>query len=57
MALDAKGVRVLVRDGVAGIILLDATYLLSTRCFGEGFAVLFLVAPALVLVAWFKKLA
>ncbi len=56
MAVDRKGVMLLVRDGVAGIIVIDATLLLSARLFPAGFSVLLLVVPAALLVAWFKKL-
>ncbi len=56
MALDRSGVMLLVRDGVAGIILLDATYLLSRRSW-EGFGVLALLLPAVFFVAWFRKRA
>ncbi len=56
-AADRKGVMLLVRDGVAGIIVVDATLLLSARSWEAGFSVLALLVPAIFLVAWFKKLA
>jgi 4-hydroxybenzoate polyprenyltransferase len=55
-ASDRKGIMLLVRDGVAGIIVVDASLLLSARIF-EGFWVLALLIPAALMVAWFKKLA
>jgi 4-hydroxybenzoate polyprenyltransferase len=56
-AVDRKGIMLLVRDGVAGIIVVDATLLLSARIFDAGFSILALLVPAVLLVAWFKKLA
>jgi 4-hydroxybenzoate polyprenyltransferase len=55
-AEDRAGVMLLVRDGVGGIILLDAIYLLSSGSHDEGLAVATLVLPAAAAVALFKKL-
>jgi len=55
-ASDRKGVMLLVRDGVGGIILLNAIYLLSSGSHDEGLAVATLVLPAAAAVALFKKL-
>lgn len=62
-AVDKKGVMLLVRDGVGGIIVLDATLLASVHPVYENtatlwpFAVAALVLPAIVSVAIFKRLA
>jgi 4-hydroxybenzoate polyprenyltransferase len=56
-ATDRKGVMLLVRDGVGGIILLDAALLAS---FGDkipAFLLTLLVIPAAASVALFKRLA
>lgn len=55
-ASDRAGVLVLVRDGVGGIILLDAIYLLSAGFHDEGLTVAALVLPAALGVWLFKKL-
>jgi 4-hydroxybenzoate polyprenyltransferase len=55
-ASDRKGVMLLVRDGVAGIIVVHAARLFADRLNPEGFSVLALLIPAILLVAWFKKL-
>ncbi|HXG63122.1 MAG TPA: UbiA family prenyltransferase [Planctomycetota bacterium] len=55
-AVNRDGVMLLVRDGVGGIILLDAIYLLSAGFHDEGLAVAALVLPAALGVALFKKL-
>lgn len=57
LAKDKKGVMLLVRDGVAGIILLDATLL---RSFGDtwiAYIVAALLLPAFGSIAVFKRLA
>ena len=56
-AVDRKGVMFLVRDGVGGIILLEAVTLLSAGLVGPGLAIAGLVVPAALSVAGFKKLA
>jgi 4-hydroxybenzoate polyprenyltransferase len=62
-AVDKKGVMLLVRDGVGGIIILDAALLASLYpAYDNGpaylwIAVAALVLPAIVSVALFKKLA
>jgi hypothetical protein len=55
-AVDRKGVMLLVRDGVGGIILLDAA-LLSSYELGPACLVAGLVLPAMLSVALFKKLS
>lgn len=55
-AADRAGVMLLVRDGVGGIILLDAIYLLSAGFHDEGLTVAALVLPAALGVWLFKKL-
>lgn len=50
-------IRLLVRDGVAGIILLDASMVLSCGHLGAGLAVAALLVPAAIGVWGFKKLA
>ncbi len=56
-ATDRKGVMLLVRDGVAGFILLDATWLAAAGRLLPAAAVAALLLPAALSVAWFKKLA
>lgn len=58
-ARDRKGVMLLVRDGVAGIILVDASLVLSltVRPVAWGLGVAALLLPAAGAVALFKKLA
>jgi len=55
-AADKKGVMLLVRDGVGGIILLDAS-LLASYDLKTAFLVAALTLPAIVSVMVFKKLA
>jgi hypothetical protein len=55
-AVDRKGVMLLVRDGVGGIILVDAA-LLSSYDLRSAFLVAGLVLPAIVSVTMFKKLS
>lgn len=55
-ARDRRGVMLLVRDGVAGIIVLDATLLLAAGLTVPGIVVAGLVLPAALLVAVFKRL-
>ncbi len=55
-ARDRKGVMLLVRDGVAGIIFLNAGFLLSGGALREGLGIAALLLPAAVSVAWFKRL-
>jgi 4-hydroxybenzoate polyprenyltransferase len=55
-AADKKGVMLLVRDGVGGIILLDAALLASYEIV-PAFLIAGLVLPAILSVAVFKKLA
>jgi 4-hydroxybenzoate polyprenyltransferase len=54
---DKKGVMLLVRDGVAGIILLDAALISSDRGTPFGLMLAALLAPAAISVALFKRLA
>jgi hypothetical protein len=57
-ARDRKGIMLLVRDGIAGIILLDAALLISSSDqFLLGAILALLLVPAAVSVAIFKKLA
>jgi len=56
-ARDKKGVMLMIRDGVAGIILLDATLLASFCEPIQATAIAALVIPAALSVAVFKKLA
>jgi len=56
-ARDRKGIMLLVRDGVGGIILLDAITLLSANRRIEGWILLALVLPAAGSVALFRRLA
>ncbi len=53
---DKKGVMLLVRDGVAGYLLLDAVLLASFGRFVEALFVATLLVPAFGLVAVFKRL-
>jgi 4-hydroxybenzoate polyprenyltransferase len=55
-AVDKKGVMLLVRDGVGGIILLDAA-LLASYAVVPAALIAALVLPAILSVAVFKKLA
>jgi 4-hydroxybenzoate polyprenyltransferase len=57
LADERKGIMLLVRDGVAGIILLDASMLLGSGLVLQGAAVAALLVPAFLLVALFKRLA
>lgn len=54
---DKKGVMLLVRDGVAGIIVLDAALLASFEDAMTGLLVASLLGPAALSVAVFKRLA
>ena len=56
-AIDRRGVMLLVRDGVAGFILLDATWLSAAGRLVPAAAITALLIPAALSVAWFKKLA
>jgi 4-hydroxybenzoate polyprenyltransferase len=56
-ALDRKGVMLLVRDGVGGIILLDAALLASFGSAIEAFFIFNLLIPAALAVAMFKRFA
>lgn len=58
-AVDRKGVMLLVRDGVGGIIILDAALWsgFGTGDYWKSWAIAGLVLPAIVSVAIFKKLA
>lgn len=56
-AKDRKGVMLLVRDGIGGLILLNATMLLSLRMVVEASLVIALIVPAAASVAIFKRLA
>jgi 4-hydroxybenzoate polyprenyltransferase len=56
-AAERRGLMILVRDGVEGIALLDASMLIAAGSTGAGAAVAALVLPAILCVAWFKKLA
>ncbi|HEX7896428.1 MAG TPA: hypothetical protein VF950_01515 [Planctomycetota bacterium] len=53
---DRKGVMLLVRDGVAGFILLDATLLASFGRTAEAAVVAALLLPAFGLMAIFRRL-
>jgi 4-hydroxybenzoate polyprenyltransferase len=55
-ARDKKGIMLLVRDGVGGVIVLDGTLLMSAGLLIPGLIVASLVLPAALCVAWFKKL-
>lgn len=54
---DEKGVMTLVRDGVAGIILLDSALLASCEDMVSGLLIASLLLPAALSVAVFKRLA
>lgn len=56
-AIDRRGIMLLVRDGVAGFILLDSTQLAAAGKLVPAAAVAALLVPAALSVAWFKKLA
>jgi 4-hydroxybenzoate polyprenyltransferase len=56
-ALDKKGIMLLVRDGVGGIILLDAALLASFDSPAPSAFIAALVIPAALSVAIFKRLA
>ncbi|MBI3856353.1 MAG: UbiA family prenyltransferase [Planctomycetes bacterium] len=56
-ARDRKGILLLVRDGIGGIILLNATLLMSLWMVKEGLAVAALLVHAALSVMIFKKLA
>jgi 4-hydroxybenzoate polyprenyltransferase len=56
-AKDRKGVMLLVRDGVAGIILLDSMILLGAGLPRQGLWIAALLLPAAAAVAIFKRLA
>jgi hypothetical protein len=56
-ALDRKGVMLLVRDGIGGVILLDSALLASSSDYPFSWLVAGLVIPAALCVALFKKLA
>lgn len=56
-ARDKKGIMLLIRDGVGGIILLDAAFLASGYGLTPAVYVAALVIPAAVSVAIFKRLA
>jgi len=56
-ALDRKGIMLLVRDGVGGIILLDAALLASFGSAIEAFFIVNLLIPAALAVAMFKRFA
>jgi hypothetical protein len=54
---EKKGVMLLVRDGVGGIILLDAALLASFDSPVPALGIAALVVPAVISVALFKRLA
>ena len=56
-ARDRKGIMLMIRDGVAGIILLDASLVLSVEPIRLGVMVASLLLPALLSLAIFKRLA
>ena len=56
-AVDEKGVMLLVRDGVGGIILLDSALLASCEDWISGVMIASLLVPAALSVAVFKRLA
>ena len=56
-ARDRKGVMLLVRDGIGGIILLNATLLMSVGLLKAGLVLIALVIPAILSVWVFKRLA
>ncbi len=56
-AADRRGVMLLVRDGVACIILLNAIYLASVQLWIPALAVASLIVPAALSLAIFKRLA
>jgi hypothetical protein len=56
-ARDRKGVMLLVRDGVAGIVLLDATLVMSGGTILGGFWIALLLLPAFWMISIFKRLA
>ncbi|HYE98791.1 MAG TPA: hypothetical protein VEJ18_07765 [Planctomycetota bacterium] len=55
-AVDKKGVMLMVRDGVAGFILLDASIVMSTGKVVEGTVLAALLIPAFGLMQIFKRL-
>lgn len=55
-AVDKKGVMLMVRDGVAGFILLDASIVMSTGKVVEGTVLAALLIPAFGLMQVFKRL-
>jgi 4-hydroxybenzoate polyprenyltransferase len=56
-ARDRKGVMLMVRDGVAGIILLDTALVMSVEPLLQGVIVAALIVPALLSLSLFKRLA
>lgn len=56
-ARDKKGIMLMVRDGVGGIIFLDAALIASEGRILAGLLIASLVIPAMISVAIFKKLA
>jgi hypothetical protein len=56
-ARDKKGIMLLVRDGIGGIIVLQVTLLMSLDMVIQGWAVAALLIPAALSVAIFKRLA
>ena len=56
-ARDRRGVMMIVRDGVAGIIILDAAILCSEGLIEQGLVIAVLIIPALLFIAAFKKFA
>ena len=57
LARDRRGVMMIVRDGVAGIIILDAAILCAAGFVEQGIVIAALVFPAALFVALFKKFA
>jgi hypothetical protein len=56
-AQDRKGIMLMVRDGIGGVIVLDASLVVSFADPFAAFCVAALVIPAILSVAVFKKLA
>lgn len=56
-ARDRKGIMFLVRDGVGGIIFLDAALAASVDGWAPGLCIAALIVPAILSVGIFKKLA
>ena len=57
LARERRGVMMIVRDGVAGIIILDAAILCAAGFVDQGIVVAALIFPAALFVGLFKKVS